>query len=174
LKYDVAGFQRNQYLSDSTIVVGGIFLPVSTPENAVQLAAQVPFHKLRGQVLGANVWDNPKVINEGKTTVQGICFSAGQKIDNESGELGRFVENYKKKYGVEPNLLVAPLVVDAINLMLQAYSRGGTSPDELSKNLSNINAYQGLSSEISLNGSDGVNTSAVIMKISGQKTIRVK
>ena len=165
---------KTRYLSDSTIRIGGIFLPVSSPENAVQLAAQIPFHKLSGQILGTSVWDNPKVIIDGKSTVQDICFSTGQKIDNDSEDFRKFVENYKKKYGAEPNLLVAPLVVDAVNLMLKAYSQGGASAIELYKNLSNISGYQGLSSEISFKNSHGMNNGAVIMKISGQKTIRVK
>lgn len=165
--------EKMRYKSDSTIVLGGLFLPVSHPESAVQLAAQVPFHKIRTQILGASVWDNQRVINDGKTTVQNICFSAGQKIDTESESFKKFIQNYKAMHGAEPNLVVAPLVADAVRLMLKAYSQSA-SPADLSKNLLNINGYQGLSSEISFKNSIGVNTGAVVMKISGQKSVRVK
>ncbi|MDR0303349.1 MAG: ABC transporter substrate-binding protein [Chitinispirillales bacterium] len=166
--------EKTRYFSDTTIVVGGIFLPVSTPENAVQLAAQIPFHKISGQILGASVWDNPKVIIDGKSTVQNVCFSTAHKVDNESEAFRKFVGNYKNKYGVEPNPLVVPLVADALSLMLKAYSQSGGSFDELLKNLSHISGYNGLSSEISFDSLDGVNTGAVVIKISGQKMIRVK
>jgi len=175
LKFGAAGesAEKMRYKSDSTIVLGGLFLPVSQPESAIQLAAQIPFHKIRAQILGASVWDNQKVINDGKTTVQNICFSAGQKIDTESESFKKFIQNYRAMHGAEPNLVVAPLVADAVRLMLKAYSQSA-SPADLSKNLLSISGYQGLSSEISFRNSIGVNTGAVVMKISGQKSVRVK
>lgn len=162
---------KMQYLADSTIVLGGLFIPVSQAENAIQLAAQVPFHKLRAQILGANVWDNQKVIDDGKTTVQNVSFSSSQKIDRESDAFVKFVQNYKAKFNEEPNLVVAPLVADAAVLMLKAFSQSNNAAD-LAKNLSSVQNFQGLSSEISFE--NGVNSEAVVMKISGQKTIRVK
>jgi len=168
---DDAGRTKTQYLADSTITLGGLFIPVSQPENAIQLAAQVPFHKLRAQILGANVWDNQKVIDDGKTTVQNVSFSSVQKIDRESDAYRKFVEDYKAKFGVEPNSVVAPLVADATMLMLKALSQSNNVAD-LSKNLSQVRNFQGLSSEISF--VDGVNIGAVVMKISGQRAVRVK
>jgi ABC-type branched-subunit amino acid transport system substrate-binding protein len=165
--------QRSQYLADSTIALGGLFIPVSLPENAIQMAAQVPFHKLRGQILGANVWDNQKVINEGKSTVQNICFSSAQKIDKDNEAFRNFINNYKSRFGEEPSVVVAPLVADATALMLKAYSQSNSSAD-LSKNLLLVSGYQGLSSEISFSNSVGVNIGAVVMKISGQRAVRVK
>ena len=164
--------ERTQFLADTTIVLGGLFIPVSQPENAIQLAAQVPFHKLRAQILGTNIWDNQRVIDEGRTTVQNVCFSTAQRIDREGEAFTRFIQNYRTRFEAEPNLIVAPLVADAVSLMLRALSQSNT-PADLSKNLSQVRNFQGLSSEISFDNT-GVNSGAVVMKISGQRAIRVK
>jgi len=167
-----ASRERAQYLADSTIALGGLFIPVSQPENAIQLAAQVPFHRIRAQILGTNVWDNQRVIDDGRTTVQNVCFSSGRRVDRESEPLRTFIENYRAKFGEEPNLVVAPLVADATALMLIALSQSNNAAD-LARNLSLVRDYQGLSSEITFDNA-GVNSGAVVMKISGQRAIRVK
>ena len=163
---------RTQFLADSTITLGGLFIPVSQPENAIQLAAQVPFNRIRAQILGTNIWDNQRVINEGRTTVQNVFFSTAQRIERDNERFVQFIENYRAKFGEDPNMVVGPLTADATALMLNALSQSN-SPADLSKNLSQVKNFRGLSSEISFD-SAGVNSGAVIMKISGQRAIRVK
>ncbi|MCL1946422.1 MAG: ABC transporter substrate-binding protein [Chitinivibrionia bacterium] len=165
--------RKADYLADSTITLGGLFLPVSQPQNAIQLAAQIPFHKLRAQILGSNGWGNQKVIDDGKTTVQNICFSSAHVIDSENELVGQFIESYRIKYGQLPNMVVAPLVADAVLLTLKALSQSASVAD-LSEKLLRVENYKGLSSEISFRNSVGVNSAAAVMKISGQRAIRVK
>jgi ABC-type branched-subunit amino acid transport system substrate-binding protein len=94
-----------------------------------------------------------------------------QKNDRENEALAKFIHAYKEKFDEEPNLVVAPLVADATMLMLNALSNSNNASD-LAKNLSNVRGFQGLSSEISFER--GVNSAAAVMKISGQRAVRVK
>lgn len=169
---DTISKPKTQFLTDSTITLGGLFLPVSSVDNAIQLAAQVPFHKIRAQILGANIWDNPKVIFDGKTTVQNINFSSSQKIDGENPRFKKFADDYTQKFGEAPNTVVAPLVADATTLMINAMAESKTV-DDIIDYLSKVRGFAGISSEISFSD-DGSNSAAAVMKISGSKVVRVK
>lgn len=163
----------SSYLADSTIALGGLFLPVSSPENAVQLAAQVPFHRLNAQILGTPLWGHERVLAQGGRTVNDVSFSAADRVDTESERVQSFVQAYTAKHGEAPDLIVAPLVADAVNLMLRAYSQSNTAA-QLSENLMQVSGFQGLSSEISFKGTAGVNTGAVVNKISNRRIMRVR
>lgn len=164
---------RASYLSDSTISLGGLFLPVSSPDNAIQLAAQVPFHRLNAQILGTPLWGHERVLSQGRRTVNDVSFSTANRIDPESERVQNFVEAYRVRYGEAPDLIVAPLVADAIQLMLRAYAQSNTV-SQLSENLMQVSGFQGLSSEITFKNTAGVNTGAIVNKISNQRIIRVR
>lgn len=164
---------RKSYLADSTISLGGLFLPVNSVDYAIQLASQVPFHKIQAQILGSNGWDNTALLLNGGSAIQNSIFSTGQKADRSSSAWIDFITTYKKQYGTEPNYVVAPLVHDAISVLLLAYEGSSTTRDII-VNLNNIVNYPGLSSEISLKNNTGVNGGSVVMKVSGKTFVRVK
>ena len=163
----------SSFLSDSTISLGGLFLPISSPQNAVQLAAAIPFHRLNAQILGTHLWGHERILAQGGNTVQDVSFSAANRIDVENERVRSFVDAYIGRYGYEPDLVVAPLVADAVTLMLNAYSQSNTT-EQLAENLMQVNDFHGISSEITFRGTHGVNTGAVVNKISGRRIIRVR
>lgn len=164
--------ERAAFLEDSTIAIGALFMPVMA-ENAVKLAAEVPFYKIQTQLLGSNGWKNNTLILDGDRYVNGAVFSAGYTPGTGNAAWQKFNTSYETANGQMPGQLVAPLVYDASKLLIKALQNSG-SGSEVSRKLWVTAGYQGLSGEISLDNDAGVNSGAVIQKVSGGKFIRLQ
>lgn len=164
--------ERAAFLEDSTVAIGGLFMPVMA-ENAVKLAAEVPFYKIQTQLLGSNGWKNNTLILDGDRYVNGAVFSAGYTPGTGSAAWQKFNTEYETANGQMPGQLVAPLVYDASKLLIKAL-QNSASGAEVSRKLWVTAGYQGLSGEVSLDNDAGVNSGAVILKVSGGKFIRLQ
>ncbi len=163
---------RARFMEDSTIAVGGLFVP-SMADNAVKIAAEVPFYKVQTQLLGSNGWKNNTLILDGGQYVNGAVLSTGHSVSKTGEAWKAFSTAFGMKYDVSPGQMVAPLVYDAGSLLIKAMNNSATGSDIAGK-LWVTAGYQGLSGEVSLDNNDGVNTGAVIMKVSGGKFIRLQ
>ena len=163
---------RAKFMEDSTISLGGIFIP-ATVDNVITIAAEIPFHKLQGQLLGVNSWETKKLIQKGGSGVQNSFIASQERVDRQGEKWVSFSKTYNERYNSKPHKLVAPLVFDAFQILLEAYS-GSTTVEEISAKINTTHEYQGLSGSISLDGEDGVNSHAKIMKVSGDTFIRIQ
>jgi ABC-type branched-subunit amino acid transport system substrate-binding protein len=160
------------YIKDSTITIGGVFIPAKS-ESIVKIAAEVPFYKINTQLLGTNGWDNNTLIIDGKRYVENGIFSTGSKAKKSSKEWISFSDKYKKLMGTIPTGVVAPLVFDAVNISIKAL-QGSNSGSDVRRKINSISGFVGLSGLLTLNNSTGVNSEAVVKKVSGGKFIRVE
>lgn len=164
--------ERESFLEDSTVVVGGLFVP-SMADNIVKIAAEVPFYKIQTQLLGSNGWYNKKTIKEGGRYVDGGVFSAPYRVNINSDTWKTFSTSYNLKYGIKPGTVVEPLAYDAINLIINAKSNV-TNRKDINQYLLSVKDYKGLSGTITINSKFGTNSSATIYKISSTGFIRLK
>ncbi len=164
--------KRAAFIEDSTIAVGGLFIPAMSA-NAVKLAAEVPFYKIQTQLLGSNGWKNNVLILDGGKYVTGAVLSSGYAVSKSSTSWKTFATEFKTNYGSEPGKMVAPLVYDAGSLLIKALQNSANG-EEISRKLWVTAGYQGLSGEISLDNESGVNSGAIIMKVSGGKFLRLQ
>lgn len=166
-----ANFKIN-YLKDSTIAVGGLFIPAEI-DDAAKLASQTFFHRLRTQLLGANGWHNNSTILDGKQYVQNAIFSTNLKGEDLNEKFDIFSNMFKQKYGQQPDRAAAPLTYDATNLLIGALEGSRTVIDVINK-VSSTSGFSGISGLVTFTNNSGANGEAAIMKISGKKFIRVK
>ena len=160
------------YIEDSTMAIGGIFIPAKS-ESIVKIAAEVPFYKINTQLLGTNGWDNNTLILDGKKYVENGIFSTGSKAKKSSKEWIDFSDKYKVLMGRIPSGVVAPLVFDGVNIAIKSF-QGSNNGEDVRRKIHSISGYVGLSGVLTLSNSAGINSEAVVKKVSGGKFIRVE
>ncbi|MDR0305490.1 MAG: ABC transporter substrate-binding protein [Chitinispirillales bacterium] len=159
--------------ADSTLAVGGLFMPLSA-DDVVKLAPQAVFHRIRTQMLGAGGWNDKSVPREGKRYVNNAIIATGFQPDYTTAVWNEFDAAYKAHYNEEPNSIAA-LGYDAAKLVIKAVEEtGGTDAAKLKKALSGVNGYSGLSGIISFDPATGSNSEAIIMKITESGFLRVQ
>ncbi len=165
--------ERGAFVEDSVVAVGGLFVP-SSAENAVKFAAEIPFYNIQTQFMGSSSWKNSAntLLNEGDRYINNAIFSSGHSASTGT-DWSTFSAAFHKTVGQEPGTIVAPRVYDATTLLLTSIEGSGSGADVIEK-LRSISAYNGLSGEISLDNETGVNSGAVIMKVSNGEIRRVQ
>ncbi len=166
-----ADFKAN-YLKDSTIAVGGLFIPAEI-DDAAKLASQTYFHRVRTQLLGANGWHNNSTILDGKQYVQNAIFSTNLKGEGLNEKFEIFSNLFKQKFDQMPDRAAAPLTYDATNLLISTLEGSRTVSDVVTK-LSSVSGFSGVAGLVTFTNNSGANGEAAIMKISGKKFIKVK
>jgi ABC-type branched-subunit amino acid transport system substrate-binding protein len=161
--------------ADSTLSVGGLFMPLADYQDVVKLSSQVIFRRIRTQMLGTGGWNDPRVPTEGKRYVNSAIVSTGIQPDPANEGWQSFAASYKTRYNDEPNRIAA-MGYDAAMLVIKAADEtGGTGANaaKLKKALSSVQNYNGLSGTISFDPSTGANGEAVIMKITETGFLRI-
>jgi ABC-type branched-subunit amino acid transport system substrate-binding protein len=161
--------------ADSTLSVGGLFMPLADYEDVLKLSSQVVFRRIRTQMLGTGGWSDPRVpsASEGKRYANNAIVSVGIQPDMVSEGWQNFAAAYKIRYNDEPNRISA-MGYDAAMLMIKAAGEaGGPDVAKLKKALSSIKEYNGLSGLITFDPVTGANGEAIIMKVTDKGFVRV-
>jgi ABC-type branched-subunit amino acid transport system substrate-binding protein len=160
--------------ADSTMALGGLFMPLLDYEDVVKLSSQVVFQRIRAQMLGAGGWSDPRVPAEGKRYVSNAIITMGNQPDMASDGWKSFSSAYKARYNDEPNRIAA-MGYDAATLAIRAVDEAGGGSDivKLIRAFSAIREYGGLSGTISFDPYTGANSEAVIMKVTETGFVRV-
>ena len=159
--------------NDSTLAVGGLFMPLAT-EDVVKLGPQVVFRRIRTQMLGAGGWNAPNVPVDGRRYVQNAIISVGFQPNQSSDEWKEFAAAYRAQYNEAPSSIAA-LGYDAAQLVIKTIEEsGGTDPAKLKRNLSVTQGYSGLSGAVSFDQTDGANSEAMIFRVTENGFVRVQ
>jgi len=161
--------------SDSTLAVGGLFMPLSEYEDVAKLSSQVVFRRIRTQMLGTGVWSDPRVPSgsEGKRYANNAIVSVGIQPDASGEPWQAFAAAYKARYNDEPNRIAA-MGYDAAMLVIKAAAEaGGADVAKLKKALASVKEYGGLSGLITFDPVTGANGEAIIMKVTDKGFVRV-
>jgi ABC-type branched-subunit amino acid transport system substrate-binding protein len=161
--------------ADTTLVVGGLFMPLSDYEDVAKLSSQVVFRRIRTQMLGTGGWSDPRVPsgNEGKRYANNAIVSVGIQPDQASEGWQSFAASYKTRYNDDPNRISA-MGYDAAMLIIKAtVEAGGPDIAKLRKALASVKEYVGLSGLITFDPVTGANGEAIIMKVTDKGFVRV-
>ncbi|MBD3391421.1 MAG: ABC transporter substrate-binding protein [Chitinivibrionales bacterium] len=161
------------YLADSTMSVGGLFLPAEA-EDVVMLAPQVHFHRIRTQLLGSTGWHTSKTLLDGKRYVEDAIISTSFQTDTRNEHWVSFAKAYRERFDAEPDRVAAPLAYDACVLVLNAVNKVGDDPRALSRHLLGVKGFRGVSGAITFEGTDGANAETAIMKIKDRAFVRIQ
>ncbi|MCU0608391.1 MAG: penicillin-binding protein activator [Chitinispirillaceae bacterium] len=155
--------------ADSSVSIGAIFMPAEA-EDAIMLAPQVYFNRIKAQLIGSTGWHTAKTVAEGKHYVQNAIIATVFEPDSTWKKWPLFRREYLAKYREEPDR-VAALGYDAASLAIAsaAGKRAG-----IAEALSNVANYEGTSGMISFDRNSRVNSSAVLYRITANGFVRVK
>lgn len=167
-------YQDSVRLADSTLVVGGLFMPAAV-EDIIMLAPQVYFHKIRTQMLGSTGWHTTKTILDGKRYVNNAIISTNMEMVTNNDQWNRFQSSFKARYQKDADR-VAALGYDAGRLMITALEQAqwDSDADGIARILRNTSDYQGVSGRVSFDPKSGANSEAAIMKITNKQFVRIQ
>jgi len=112
-------------------------------------------------ILGSDSWDSAELMNLCGNDCKGSFFSTHYAAQGATGATKTFIDNYKKKYGYEPDV-VAALTWDAARALLQAIQNTKGLTGDLKKDrkairdqLAVIKGFDGITGKISFDGKTG-------------------
>lgn len=160
--------------ADSTLALGGLFIPAEI-EDAIMLAPQVAFNRVKAQLLGSSGWHTSRILTDAKQYVVNAIISTTPEPDMTRTEWTEFKQQYRSKYNSDPDR-VAALGYDAAMLAIKALSEsnGEYRADKLSDILTNVQGYRGLSGFITFSKESRSNSETAIMKITKDGFVRVQ
>ena len=145
-----------------------IFLPAYYTEapliirQARQLGITVPF-------IGGDGWDSPELVSVGGTAVEGCYFSNHFSNQSTDPQVVAFVDAYRRKYGVDPDAMVA-LGYDALKLLSDAMKRAGTTdPAKVNAAIAATKDFPGVTGRITLDEHRNPNKPAVMLRVKDGK-----
>ena len=145
-----------------------VFLPAYYTEapliirQARQLGIMVPF-------IGGDGWDSPELVSVGGAAVEGCYFSNHFSNQSTDPQVVAFVDAYRKKYGVDPDAMVA-LGYDALKLLADAMKRAGTTdPAKVNAAIATTKDFSGVTGRITLDEHRNPNKPAVMLQVKDGK-----
>lgn len=121
-----------------------IFAPSSYTE-ASHIINQARDMGIELDILGGDTWENPELINQGGSAIEGIIFSTFFDKDHSlTNETNKFMEAWEIEY---PNEEVAAASILAYDAYLMAYkameSAGSANPGKIQEALNKVEDFQG-------------------------------
>ena len=124
-------------------------------------------------ILGSDSWDSAELMNLCGKDCIGSFFSTHYAAPGAKGATKQFIDQYKAKYGYEPDA-VAALTWDAARLLLQAIQNTKGLTGDVKKDrktirdqLANVREFEGITGKMSFDGKSGDPTKcAVVVKVS--------
>jgi branched-chain amino acid transport system substrate-binding protein len=124
-------------------------------------------------ILGSDSWGSAELMNLCGNDCKGLFFSTHYAAAGAKGATKQFIDNYKAKYGYEPDD-VSALTWDATRLLLQAIQNTKGLTGDLKKDrkairdqMAKIREFDGITGKMSFDGKTGDPIKcAVIVKIS--------
>jgi branched-chain amino acid transport system substrate-binding protein len=126
-------------------------------------------------ILGSDSWDSAELMNLCGKDCVGSFFSTHYAAPGAKGPTKQFIDQYKAKYGYEPDA-VAALTWDAARLLLQAIQNTKGLTGDVKKDrqairdqLAKLKEFEGITGKMSFDGKTGDPVKcAVIVKISAE------
>jgi branched-chain amino acid transport system substrate-binding protein len=145
-----------------------VFLPAYYTEapliirQARQLGITAPF-------IGGDGWDSPELVSVGGESVEGCYFSNHFSNQSSDPKVVAFVEAYRKKYGGDPDAMVA-LGYDSLKLLADAMKRAGTTdPSKVNAAIASTSGFPGVTGNITLDDHRNPTKPAVMLQVRNGK-----
>jgi len=125
--------------------------------------------KIKSQLLSIAMFEDPEILKIAGKSAEGVYYSF-RAYDSQSGDelVKKFVEDYKSKYGVEPDIFAA-LSYDSIRILALAMREAGTNPEATKKFLYTIKDFPGVTGKITFDkNGDIVGTMSIKMVKDGK------
>ncbi len=118
-------------------------------------------------LLGADGWDSPKLTEIGGAAIEGAYFSNHYSFDDPSPQVQKFVADYRKTYGADPDSLSA-LAYDAARLIADAITRAGSTEGKRVRDaLAATKGFAGVTGTITMDSERNPDKLPVILRVVG-------
>ena len=163
-------------LADSSEIfiesIDGVLIVVENFDDARTIAPQLHFNRLKTQILGNEVWNDPEAIRQllpaQRKDIGGGIFVAPRPPQEDALEY--FTAAFRGRFGRFPGF--AAHGYDAARLVLSAWRDGHRDPDSLRQWLAGVRAYAGASGAIGFAEGRRTNGELALMKIDGRGRVR--
>jgi branched-chain amino acid transport system substrate-binding protein len=120
---------------------------------------------LNQPLLGGDGWDSPKLVEIGGAALKDAYFSNHYTAEDPRPEVQKFIENYKKKFGIVPDGLAAA-GYDAAKILVNALKAVPVlDMAKLRDAIASTRDYLGVTGKITLNANRDAEKSAVVLKV---------
>jgi branched-chain amino acid transport system substrate-binding protein len=131
-----------------------VYLPGHYNE-IVRILPQLTFSDVSAYILGANGWNENRVISTGGKYVEGAYFTAGLYVDSPDPKVRTFVANYRRRTAEFPTYLAAA-AYDAANIACSVLYPPARDGAEIKSRLDAVADFHGISGATTLRGPDGM------------------
>ena len=151
--------------------IDGVAVIIEDFEDALTIAPQLRFHRIRTRLIGNDTWYAPEAIadlraGEGQHLEGSIFVSRRQGSEQERG----FVNAFRARTGRDPGYASAGY--DAARLVMEGWAAGHRSRSELRRYLAGVRNYEGASGRVSFTPSRRVNSELTLLRIDGRGRLR--
>ena len=151
--------------------IDGVAVVIEDFDDALTIAPQLRFHRVRTRLLGNDTWYDPEEIarlpvTERRYVSGGIFVSRRHGSEQERS----FVDNFRSRTGRDPGYANAGY--DAARIILEGWRAGHRSRTALRRYLAGLRNYEGASGRVSFLPPRRVNSELTILRIDGRGRVR--
>lgn len=137
------------------------------------IASSLRFYNINNiQLLGANGWNDPRLIQAGRDFVEGSIFVDGFFPESPYPHVQEFVRNFRSTFNYDPDFLAAQ-AYDAALLLLNILQQGAETRDEVQKALALTHNFPGVSGELTFLPSGDAEKKLFILSVQGGRIIQI-
>lgn len=141
---------------------------------AAKIAQQAKDQGLNVQVLGADGFYSPKLVELGGQAVEGAIFTAGFFAEDPSESVQQFVKAYQEKYNSEPDMFAAQ-AYDAAKILLNALKdAGSTDGPAVQAAMAKTKDFPGITGNTSFAANGDAVKDIIILKVENGKFTKLR
>jgi branched-chain amino acid transport system substrate-binding protein len=141
---------------------------------AAKIAQQAQEQGLKVQILGADGFYSPKLVELGGKAVEGAIFTAGFFADDPAEAVQNFVKAYKEKYNAEPDMFAAQ-AYDAAKILLSAIKNAnGAGGEALQAEMAKTRDFPGITGNTSFAENGDAVKDIIILKVENGKFTKLR
>lgn len=141
---------------------------------AAKIAQQAKDQGLNVQILGADGFYSPVLLELGGDAVEGAVFTAGFFTDDPSENTQNFVKVYKEKFNSEPDMFAAQ-AYDATMILLTAIKNtDGKGGEALQQEMAKIKDFPGITGNTSFTDVGDAIKDIIILKVEDGKFTKLR
>ncbi len=163
---------REQMLALRDSLPEAIYIP-ATPDEIILIAPQLVYHHVDAQMLGADGWNQEKVIRLGERHVEGAIFTAQFYGSVDSQSSMDFRKTFRYEYGYDPDR-TATLGYDSVKLILSCIEAGYRTPRTIRTCLAQTRNFEGASGRITFTPGGDARRDVIFLTISEGHIMEVK
>jgi branched-chain amino acid transport system substrate-binding protein len=140
---------------------------------AAKIAQQAAEQGMEVQILGADGFYSPVLIELGEETVEGAIFTAGFHADDPDPTVQSFVEAYREQYNEEPDMFAAQ-AYDAARIVIEAMKNFGTDPESIRAGIAATEDFPGITGITSIDEEGDTIKEVLILQVENGTFQRIR